>query len=99
EKMAKALNEMPDFDLPKYETATTDDLSLIFHNTEGLIAHIKDVKCNTDLTCDIVCLTETWLRDEKVSGILEIETFNSPHLINRKVLNLSNHEGGIAIYN
>ncbi|CAH2248135.1 Hypothetical predicted protein [Pelobates cultripes] len=59
---------------------TTDKqqtLTIIHHNTEGLPAHIEDIKSHNELTLgDVLCFTETHLSGSSVAESLQLEGYN-----------------------
>uniref|UniRef100_A0A8C5FK64 ATP-dependent DNA helicase n=2 Tax=Gadus morhua TaxID=8049 RepID=A0A8C5FK64_GADMO len=81
-----------------------DVLTVIHHNTEGLPAHVADIKSHHELClADVLCLTETHLQGSFVSENIHLEGYtlfhrnrnvsytNCPHISNK-------NGGGVAIY-
>ncbi|CAJ1069182.1 uncharacterized protein LOC115579693 [Xyrichtys novacula] len=105
ENMSKASLEhvMPLLKIPE-TLSRPDTLTVIHHNTEGLPAHISDIKSHHELhLADVLCLTETHLRGSFVAESLHLEGYNM-FKRNRNV-SYSNHPamatkngGGVAIY-
>jgi hypothetical protein len=97
----KLLNEMQLLHIDQLPQINIDDISISFHNTQGLIAHIDDVRVNNNhISSDIVCLVETWLLQNYTPQILHLPNFDTPfvkHAQNNDD-NTSKHNGGIAVY-
>ncbi len=70
----EALTAMPTLDISQQQPLLNQvsvqphprSLTIVHHNIEGVLSHLKDFKCNPEMTlADIVCLTETWLKPEQ----------------------------------
>ena len=75
----------------------------MFHNTEKYLPHFKDIECNEVLlSCDFVCLAETWLRDgNELSSNVLLKSFKEPFLACRKQYTAEGklkEGGGVAIF-
>ncbi|RVE55402.1 hypothetical protein OJAV_G00236690 [Oryzias javanicus] len=87
------------------ETVSRPDvLTLVHHNTEGLPAHIKDLKSHHELClADVLCLTETHLQSSFVADSLHLEGYSmfkrNRHLSYSNFPDLSSRNGGgVAVY-
>ncbi|KAJ8011953.1 hypothetical protein DPEC_G00063670 [Dallia pectoralis] len=102
-KKASVDSAMPLF---KYLQTTNkaQTLTIIHHNTEGLPAHIEDIKSHHELTLgDVLCFTETHLSGSFVAESLQLDGYsmfrrnrhlsytNLPHIASRS-------GGGVALY-
>ncbi|XP_039461911.1 uncharacterized protein LOC120435840 [Oreochromis aureus] len=79
-------------------------LTIVHHNTEGLPAHINDIKSHHELClADVLCLTETHLRGSFVAESLHLENYNlfkrNRHLSYTNFPQMANRSGGgVAVY-
>ncbi|XP_025759938.1 uncharacterized protein LOC109197979 isoform X1 [Oreochromis niloticus] len=78
--------------------------TIVHHNTEGLPAHINDIKSHHELClADVLCLTETHLRGSFVAESLHLENYNlfkrNRHLSYTNFPQMANRSGGgVAVY-
>ncbi|XP_025760137.1 ATP-dependent DNA helicase PIF1 isoform X3 [Oreochromis niloticus] len=78
--------------------------TIVHHNTEGLPAHINDIKNHHELClADVLCLTETHLRGSFVAESLHLENYNlfkrNRHLSYTNFPQMANRSGGgVAVY-
>ncbi|CAI5653237.1 unnamed protein product [Oreochromis niloticus] len=78
--------------------------TIVHHNTEGLPAHINDIKSHHELClADVLCLTETHLRGSFVAESLHLENYNlfkrNRHLSYTNFPQMANRNGGgVAVY-
>jgi len=92
--------------LIKYQQTTNEaqTLTIIHHNTEGLPAHVADIKSHHQLTLgDVLCFTETHLSGSFVAESLQLEGYNM--FKRNRHLSYTNHPhiasrsgGGVAMY-
>ena len=81
-----------------------DTLTLVHHNTEGLPAHIGDIKRHHELClADVLCLTETHLQGSFVADSLQLDGYNmfkrNRHTSYTKYPQMaSKGGGGVAVY-
>ncbi|XP_029948792.1 uncharacterized protein LOC115389532 isoform X1 [Salarias fasciatus] len=81
-----------------------DTLTIIHHNTEGLPAHISDIKSHHEMClADILCLTETHLQGSFVADSLQLPGYNlfrrNRHLSYSNFPQIASRGGGgVAIY-
>uniref|UniRef100_A0A672HJK1 Endonuclease/exonuclease/phosphatase domain-containing protein n=1 Tax=Salarias fasciatus TaxID=181472 RepID=A0A672HJK1_SALFA len=81
-----------------------DTLTIIHHNTEGLPAHINDIKSHHEMClADILCLTETHLQGSFVADSLQLPGYNlfrrNRHLSYSNFPQIASRGGGgVAIY-
>ena len=79
-------------------------LTLIHHNTEGLLLHIEDIKTHHELhLADILCFTETHLSGSLVDDDLQLEGYNmfkrNRHVSYTNYPDQAQKDGGgVAIY-
>ncbi|CAI5661309.1 unnamed protein product [Oreochromis niloticus] len=82
----------------------SDVFTIVHHNTEGLPAHINDIKSHHELClADVLCLTETHLRGSFVAESLHLENYNlfkrNRHLSYTNFPQMANRNGGgVAVY-
>ncbi|CAI5669453.1 unnamed protein product [Oreochromis niloticus] len=82
----------------------SDVFTIVHHNTEGLPAHINDIKSHHELClADVLCLTETHLRGSFVAENLHLENYNlfkrNRHLSYTNLPQMANRSGGgVAVY-
>ncbi len=63
---------MPLFHI-KQTLRSNDNLTIVHHNTEGLPAHVNDIKSHHELClADVLCLTETHLQGSFVAESLSL---------------------------
>ncbi|KAL3987651.1 hypothetical protein ACER0C_014766 [Sarotherodon galilaeus] len=78
--------------------------TIVHHNTEGLPAHINDIKNHHELClADVLCLTETHLRGSFVAESLHLENYSlfkrNRHLSYTNFPQMANRSGGgVAVY-
>ncbi|XP_039454375.1 uncharacterized protein LOC120433000 [Oreochromis aureus] len=78
--------------------------TIVHHNTEGLPAHINNIKSHHELClADVLCLTETHLRGSFVAESLHLENYNlfkrNRHLSYTNFPQMANRSGGgVAVY-
>ncbi len=73
----EALSAMPTLDISQQQPLLHQvpmqphpSLTVVHHNIQGVLPHLKDFKCNPEMTlADIVCLTETWLKPEQTINL------------------------------
>ena len=81
-----------------------DTLTIVHHNTEGLPAHINDIKSHHELClADVLCLTETHLQGSFVADSLQLQGYNmfrrNRHLSYTNVPQMAKKGGGgVAMY-
>lgn len=79
-------------------------MKVILHNIQSLHSHLEDIKNDQRfVTCDIICLTETWLTTiNHADEVLEGFTFHHKarsQCYDKDVLNLRNQlHGGVGVF-
>ena len=108
-KIEKALTLMPSIDSqlswkklqkPDMKNYRSNNVSLVSHNTEGFLRHLKDIKWNQFMQeNDIIALQETWLTDEQCENLEKPFTMHSIVYSNRKSQTSSQQSpgGGVAL--
>ncbi|XP_024116598.1 uncharacterized protein LOC112138269 [Oryzias melastigma] len=98
------LDDMMPLLLLKDTVSRPETMTIIHHNTEGLPAHICDIKNHHELhLADVLCLTETHLQGSFVAESLHLEGYSM--FSRNRYLSYTNHPqlakrrgGGVAIY-
>ncbi|CAJ1080787.1 uncharacterized protein LOC117832690 isoform X2 [Xyrichtys novacula] len=88
----------------QHSLSRQDTVSIIHHNTEGLPAHVNDIKSHHELClADVLCLTETHLQGSFVADSLQFEGYTmfkrNRHLSYTNFPQMaSKGGGGVAVY-
>ena len=108
-KIEKALSLMPSIasqpswkklQRPEMKRYKANHISLVSHNTQGLLAHLKDIKFNQFIQeNDIIALQETWLTDKQCKNLVNPFVVHSIVYYNRKSQSSSQQSpgGGVAL--
>ncbi|XP_071788473.1 uncharacterized protein [Asterias amurensis] len=81
EAVGDALKRMPLYidDEAMEGTKSAASVSIMMHNIQGLHAHYKDLKSNSEMMkADFICLTETWT-EEQLQYDMQLNDFRSYH--------------------
>ncbi|XP_069106088.1 uncharacterized protein [Argopecten irradians] len=101
-KIKEAMENMPLFLCDS--AGGNQDVTIIYHNTEGILAHIRDINVNRQIqTADYLCFTETWLQDFTGYDI-NVKNFSLVHSQSRRESYNMTHDlhsqehGGVAVF-
>ena len=68
--------------LQQWCSADKDRIRIAFLNTRSLQKHFKDLQCNWTLcSCDILCISETWFKQEQLESEYILKGYEHPHLV------------------
>ncbi|XP_069109228.1 ATP-dependent DNA helicase PIF1-like [Argopecten irradians] len=102
-KIKEAMENMPLF-LCDSAGGNPDLTTIIYHNTEGFLSHIRDINVNRQIqTADYLCFTETWLPDF-TGGDINVKNFSLVHSQSRQESYNVTHDlhcqqhGGVAVF-
>ena len=68
--------------LQQWYSADKDRTRIAFLNTRSLQKHFKDLQCSWTLcSCDILCISETWFKQEQLESEYILKGYEHPHLV------------------
>ena len=68
--------------LQQWFSPEKDRIRIAFLNTRSLQKHFKDLQCSWTLcSCDILCISETWLKQQQLESEYILKGYEHPHVV------------------